>query len=49
MSQPSDPGSALVGTWELSALHFEFADSGERQEVFGPAPRGRLIVTRAIS
>jgi len=47
MSQPSDPGSALVGTWELSALHFEFADSGERQEVFGPAPRGRLIVTRA--
>src|SRR5215468_4573160 len=45
MSQPSDPGSALIGTWRLVALHFEFADSGERHAQFGPAPHGRLILT----
>ena len=45
MSQPSDPASALIGTWKLLALHVEFADSGERYAQFGPAPHGRLILT----
>src|SRR5215469_10891298 len=45
MNQPSDPGSALIGTWKLLAVQFESADGGEPQQLFGPAPRGRLIVT----
>jgi hypothetical protein len=45
MSQSSDPGSALIGTWKLLAVRFEFADGGGSREPFGPAPRGRLIVT----
>ena len=47
MSQTSDPASALIGTWRLQTLHVEFADSGERHDQFGPAPRGCLIITGA--
>jgi hypothetical protein len=47
MSQVSEPSSALIGTWKLSAVQFEFADTGERHDLFGPTPVGRLILTRA--
>jgi hypothetical protein len=47
MSQPSDPGRALIGTWKLLAVQIEFAEGGEPLPLFGPAPRGRLIVTGA--
>jgi hypothetical protein len=47
MSQPSDPSSALTGTWRLLVAQFEFADSGERIDLFGPTPFGRLILTNA--
>ncbi len=45
MTQPVKPGNALIGTWKLMTQHFEFADNGERVDVFGPAPAGRLIMT----
>jgi hypothetical protein len=47
MSQPIDPRSALIGTWELLAVQFESADNGERQDLFGPTPHGRLVLTDA--
>jgi hypothetical protein len=45
MSQTLDPGSALIGAWNLIALRFEVAGSGERLDLFGSAPRGRILVT----
>ena len=47
MSQSSEPTGALIGTWELSAVQFESADSGKRHDLFGPTPVGRLILTSA--
>jgi hypothetical protein len=47
MSQPSDPGHALIGTWKLLAVQLVFADGAAPQQLFGPAPRGRLILTDA--
>ena len=35
----------MIGTWKLTAQQFEFADNGEPMDIFGPAPRGRLIMT----
>src|ERR1700751_2440953 len=46
MSQPSAPASALIGTWKLLTVQFQFADTGEHRDLFGPAPFGRLIVTK---
>lgn len=45
MNQPTDLRSALIGTWELLAVQFESADNGERQDLFGPTPHGRLVLT----
>ena len=45
MSQPSESGHALIGSWKLLAVKFEFAEGGEPLALFGGAPRGRLIVT----
>jgi hypothetical protein len=45
MNQPSDASSSLFGTWKLLAVQFESADSGERLDLFGPTPLGRLILT----
>jgi Lipocalin-like domain len=47
MSQPVDPKSALIGTWELLSVQFESADTGERQDLFGSTPHGRLVLTDA--
>jgi hypothetical protein len=35
----------LVGAWKLTSMRFEFSDNGERVDMFGPHPRGRLILT----
>jgi len=35
----------LTGTWKLSSAQFEFADTGERVDMYGPHPSGYLIVT----
>jgi hypothetical protein len=45
MSQPISPNKSLTGAWKLMAQHFEFADNGERVDVFGSAPRGRVLMT----
>jgi len=47
MNQPSDPGHALIGTWKLLTVRLEFVEGGEPLALFGPTPRGRLIVTGA--
>jgi hypothetical protein len=47
MSETSSPNSALVGTWKLLLAQFEFGDNGERHDLFGPTPIGRLILTEA--
>ena len=44
-NQPANVNSPLIGTWKLATQYFEFADNGERVDVFGPAPAGRLIMT----
>src|SRR5665811_1810556 len=35
----------LVGSWRLLTAETTFTDSGERIELFGPNPEGRMIVT----
>jgi hypothetical protein len=35
----------LVGTWRLISAEFELADGDKAGDVFGPEPRGWLIVT----
>lgn len=37
--------SSLAGTWKLQAAQFEFSDTGESVDVFGPNPSGYLIQT----
>ncbi len=45
MNRPVDPSRDLIGAWKLTALQFEFADSGERVDLFGQEPLGRILVT----
>jgi hypothetical protein len=47
MNQPSYANSSIFGTWRLLGVRFELADSGERLDLFGPSPVGRLILTKA--
>jgi len=35
----------LVGSWKLVSMRFEFSDNGERVDMFGPHPLGRLVLT----
>jgi hypothetical protein len=35
----------LVGAWKLVSMQFEFSDTGERVDMFGPHPLGRLVLT----
>lgn len=37
--------SALAGIWKLQSIQFEFADTGERVDVYGANPSGYLIQT----
>jgi hypothetical protein len=37
----------LVGIWKLQLIQFEFADTGESVDVYGPNPSGYLILTEA--
>lgn len=37
--------NALVGIWKLQLIQFEFADTGESVDVYGPNPSGYLIQT----
>ena len=39
-----DPSSALVGTWRLLSVHVEMADGGERVDLLGTNPVGRMII-----
>jgi hypothetical protein len=35
----------LVGSWRLQSIQFEFADTGERIDLYGTDPSGHLILT----
>jgi hypothetical protein len=35
----------LVGAWRLQSAQFELSDSGERIDLYGAAPSGRLVLT----
>jgi hypothetical protein len=37
--------SGLTGAWRLLSAQFELSDSGERIDLYGAAPAGRLILT----
>ncbi len=45
MSEALNSSRGLTGTWDLLAVQFEFAESGERKDLFGSSPTGRLIIT----
>jgi hypothetical protein len=47
MTKPIDGTGQIVGSWKLVSMQFEFSDTGERVDMFGPNPRGRLILTPA--
>ncbi len=34
----------LVGAWRLMSAYAEIADTGRRQDLLGPDPRGRLVI-----
>ena len=36
---------SVVGTWQLVSIQFEFADTGECVDAYGPRPSGYLILT----
>jgi hypothetical protein len=40
-----NPGKSIIGTWRLHSIHLEIADSDERIDLLGPAPRGQAIIT----
>ena len=42
---PQSQHSPLEGIWKLQLIQFEFADTGERVDVYGPNPSGYLIHT----
>jgi|SRR5271167_4930385 len=42
---PLSNAASLVGTWQLVSVQFEFADTGECVDVYGPQPSGYLILT----
>ena len=45
MPEPLHPDlQALVGSWRLLSLGSTFTDTGEREEIFGPTPLGRMIL-----
>ena len=35
----------LVGTWKLVSIQFEFEDTRERVDMYGPNPLGYLVLT----
>jgi hypothetical protein len=37
--------ASVVGTWQLVSIQFEFADTGECVDLYGPNPSGFLILT----
>jgi Lipocalin-like domain len=37
--------ASVVGTWQLVSIQFEFADTSECVDVYGPHPSGYLILT----
>ncbi len=39
--------SGLIGSWRLESALFEPSDSGERIDLYGSSPIGRLILTSA--
>jgi Lipocalin-like domain len=38
-------GKQLVGTWKLVSIQFEFDDTKERVDMYGPNPLGYLVLT----
>lgn len=45
MTQSIGNAASVVGTWELLSIQFEFADTGECVDLYGPNPSGFLIFT----
>ncbi len=45
MPQLTSNAAGVVGTWQLLSIQFEFADTGECVDVYGPDPSGFLILT----
>jgi Lipocalin-like domain len=37
--------SPLVGTWRLDSIQFEDRDTGERTDMYGPAPVGHIMIS----
>jgi hypothetical protein len=43
MPAPNPDLALLVGSWRLLSVERTFTDTGERSEVFGSAPSGRMV------
>lgn len=43
--KPTATAQRLVGTWQIVSVQVEFADTGERRDMYGPNPSGFLILT----
>lgn len=39
------PDAKMTGTWRLTSICFEFADTGERVDMYGANPLGFLVLT----
>src|SRR3954453_2210397 len=37
----------VAGAWRLKTAHFEMADTGEVDDMFGPDPRGWLLISES--
>ena len=44
---PSQMPSDIIGVWKLLSIQVEFADTGERADVYGPKAVGYLILTES--
>jgi Lipocalin-like domain len=42
---PTAKARRLVGTWRVVSAQFEYADTGECRDMYGPNPSGYLILT----
>ena len=41
------PDRQITGTWRLTSICFEFADTGERVDMYGADPLGFLVLTES--
>lgn len=45
--QDTSSAHELVGVWKLESIQFEFEDSRERMDMYGPSPLGYMILTES--